>query len=346
MFRSKTVFVVGAGASCEAGLPSGNDLKQQIARILDIRFDRFSNRLQSGDYRIVHALNRHTGGQLANINPYLPKAHRIAEAMPAAISIDNYLDAHRGDAELELCGKLAIVKSILDAEAASGLRRLEPHDDGFDAKHIDETWYLKFLRLLTEGVRKENVAAIFDNVAIVVFNYDRCIERYLLQAIKGYYDLSNDEAVKVVSGLRIYHPYGQVGQLPWQGGHGVAFGAADTAELLEISHGIKTFTEGQDDEAVMTPILEMMSEAETVVFLGFAYHQQNLDLITPPRSFASRVFGTALGISNSDQRAVTASLRQMLQPVEGEIEVNLHPSRCAGLFDEFWRSLSAPAPGQ
>jgi hypothetical protein len=80
------------------------------------------------------------------------------------------------------------------------------------------------------------------------------------------------------------------------------------------------------------------------VFLGFAYHQQNLDLITPRTSVASRVFGTAHGISNSDQKAVTASLKQMLQPTEGDVEVNLHGSKCAGLFDEFWRSLSAPAP--
>jgi len=264
--------------------------------------------------------------------------------MPASISIDNYLDAHQGDAELELCGKLAIVKSILDAEGGSHLKQVERHDERFDPKRLDDTWYLKFLRLLTEGVRRADVGSIFDNVSIIVFNYDRCVERYLLQALRGYYDLSDDEAVKVVAGLRIYHPYGQVGPLPWQERNGVPYGA-EGADILSIARGIKTFTEGQDDEGVMTPILQVMSGAETVVFLGFAYHQQNLDLITPPTSIASRVFGTAHGISNSDQKAVTASLKQMLEPVDcGDVEVNLHVSKCAGLFDEFWRSLSAPAP--
>jgi len=39
MFKSKTLFVVGAGASQEAGLPTGTELKSIIAEKLDITFD-------------------------------------------------------------------------------------------------------------------------------------------------------------------------------------------------------------------------------------------------------------------------------------------------------------------
>ena len=347
MFRSKTVFVVGAGASCELDLPSGNDLKRFIAEALNIQYETFGGQ-KSGDGRIAQALHQHVGGQLANINGHLTKAWRIRDAMPAAMSIDNYLDAHQGDGELELCGKLAIVKCILDAERRSKLRSTEQYRDKFDPNSASDTWLLRFLRSLAEGVRRTDVESIFDNVSVIVFNYDRCIERYLVPALAGYYNLSEDESISVVKRLRIYHPYGQVGPLPWQGGETVTFGSSDQANLLAIAAGIKTFTEGQDDEDVMKPILEIMSEAETLVFLGFAYHQQNLDLISPEKMQVGRTIGTSRGISGNDTMAIVDSLQSMFgykwvhpSMAEARHNIHLHGATCAGLFDEYSRSLTS-----
>ena len=42
MIRSKTVLILGAGASCELGFPSGPALLSSIADALDIRFDAFN----------------------------------------------------------------------------------------------------------------------------------------------------------------------------------------------------------------------------------------------------------------------------------------------------------------
>ena len=65
---NKTVFVIGAGASKEANLPTGFELKGRIAKLLDIDFD-FHKQI-SGDYKIVSALSA-----LANIDksPAQPK---------------------------------------------------------------------------------------------------------------------------------------------------------------------------------------------------------------------------------------------------------------------------------
>ena len=38
MFKANTLFVVGAGASFEFGLPTGEGLKSKIIEALDIRF--------------------------------------------------------------------------------------------------------------------------------------------------------------------------------------------------------------------------------------------------------------------------------------------------------------------
>ena len=50
MFESKTVFVLGAGASHEVGLPVGSGLAEIISKKLDIRFTRSNRRaLRSGE---------------------------------------------------------------------------------------------------------------------------------------------------------------------------------------------------------------------------------------------------------------------------------------------------------
>src|SRR5947209_3367094 len=102
MFYSNTVFVLGAGASKEAGLPTGAELKSQIAPRLDFRFDAFQYEPKSGDPAIVAALREVAkdrqppemrGRQQPDINPYIREGHRIREAMVQAISIDNFIDA-------------------------------------------------------------------------------------------------------------------------------------------------------------------------------------------------------------------------------------------------------------
>ena len=57
MFPKKTVIVVGAGASTEAGFPSSTELKRQIAALLDIRFGDFDHPI-NGDLEIIRALDK------------------------------------------------------------------------------------------------------------------------------------------------------------------------------------------------------------------------------------------------------------------------------------------------
>ena len=51
----KTVFVIGAGASHEAGLPVGDDLKDRVSDLLHLRFIPAEGQTK-GDKTIVKAL--------------------------------------------------------------------------------------------------------------------------------------------------------------------------------------------------------------------------------------------------------------------------------------------------
>jgi hypothetical protein len=216
MFKSKTLFIVGAGASCEAKLPSGSELKIKIGEKLNLHSDFGSCALrEGGDRDIFGALENHSQGDEELIK-YLRAGKRYFLAMHQAISIDNYLDAHQNDKYTILCGKLGIAKTILEAERTSLLYFDETKHKKMNFANLENTWYGAFQKLLMENVEKSNILKVFGNVSFITFNYDRCIEYFIVHAVTNYYDIPFDEVSALVNQVAIKHPYGVAGLLPWQ----------------------------------------------------------------------------------------------------------------------------------
>ena len=346
MFKKKTLFVVGAGASEEARLPTGHKLKSIISDKLSITYEHGNTQI-TGDREIVKALRQYVkqeNGQPGDINPYLDAGWRISEAMPQAISIDNFIEAHEGDEKIELSGKLAIVRAILEAEHNSLLSVEQRHAvPQLNHKNLGGTWYNSFAQLLTEGVHRKNVGDIFKNISFITFNYDRCVEHFLFHSLQTYYGLVGEDAAELVRTLSIYHPYGVVGALEWQGGqHTVPFGRRSASvDLLSLSGQIKTFSERIEDEAVTAAMRQLVRDAEVIVFLGFAFHPQNMELIRPTeRSEAKRVIATAMGISDSDTAVVIHDILELLESTPSHTAIELRNGlHCHELFGEYWRSF-------
>jgi len=349
MSNKKTLYIVGSGASKEAGLPTGYELKEKIANLLNIIFkDGYTQ--SGGDRQICEAIRIHVKQSEINkrdINPYLHAAWRIRDAMPQAISIDNFIDTHNDDKKIELCGKLAIVLSILDAERSSKLY-IDPSNiyNRLNFSAIEETWYSNFMKLLSENCTKHNLSKRLNSIALIVFNYDRCIEHFLYHSLQNYYGLKADEADKLVNDIEIYHPYGVVGALPWQGGHSVGFGAKlQPKELLNSADKIKTFTEGTDPQSSeILAIRKNVINTDRVVFLGFAYHKLNMKLLMPDgpllkSSNARFCFGTAKGISNKDCGIIKCEIKSDYKLSMNACEIR-NELDCYHLFKEYWRSLS------
>ena len=346
MFEKKTTIVVGAGASAECLLPTGLGLKQRITQLLDIRFDHGTQ--IAGDHTICDALRlavKKDDSSARDINPYLHAAWRIVRAIPQAISIDNYIDAHQGDSKLELCGKLAIVRSILDAERNSLLYFSRANgEDAPKFAALQETWFNAFLQLLTENCGKKGLPDRLSSIAIINFNYDRCIEQFLFYALQNYYDIPADEAAGLVKQIEIFHPYGMVGALPFFGEIPSEFGMTPSApQLLDLAGQIKTFTEGTDPAASdIIAIRNRMMGSQMIVWLGFAFHRQNLALLRPetghPNPKEVRYFGSAFGISGSDCSVIQRELAALAGADRDHIELAV--MSCSDLFRNYRRSLS------
>lgn len=334
MIRSRVTFVVGAGASKEVGLPVGTDLKDRIAKKLNLKFD-FGSVVQ-GDPEV---------GQLVATRPNAGAFHegakQIRDAMPQAISIDNYLDARQDNQPLVECGKWTIAKCILEAERKSDIYFSPP--DSLNFKRVATTWYNSLFQLLTQDVRRDGLGEIFDCVDIISFNYDRCIEHYLYHALANYYRLDPPDAFAVMRKLRVIHPYGKVGDLPWEAGEmPVGYGATvSSSELEEIALRLRTFTEQVEDEDAVDRIRTAVAKSETVIFLGFAFHSQNMSLLAPGSQTTIRsAFATAFEMSASNQAVVANRIRTMARKQPVQLSPVVQELACSALFSHNWLGLS------
>jgi hypothetical protein len=197
-----------------------------------------------------------------------------------------------------------------------------------------------------DGCTEDELDERFSAISLIVFNYDRCIEHYLFYALRNYYRISEQRAVELIGRICIFHPYGSVGDLPWQNStERVAYGAEPTAEqLLTLKDRIKTFTEGTGpDSPDLVRIRAALGIAPRVVFLGFAYNQLNLALLAPGMTNSEggsrRIIGTAFGISEADCSEIKLELSKLFTCPSEQIQLR-NDLTAAGVFGEYTRALS------
>lgn len=338
----KTVFILGAGASYEFGLPVGDTLKEDISKLF--RFKIEYNSFKAGDGLMFDALQRADFEMgRTQLNELLNAGRSIEQALPLALSIDNFLHNHNGDEHVELCGKIGIVRSILSAESKSHMF-MSPEANMFPFPACSKTWIGRFVQLLTEQCNLEQLPERLSSLVFIIFNYDRCIEHFLINALMVSYRISQARAGELVSGMAIYHPYGIVGNLPWMPSRGIeeiGFGGRpDAFNLVKLAREIKTFTEGtQDDSSDILAIRQSVVDADRFVFLGFAYHPLNMKLLlgeSQKSNRTRRVFGTSFGMSNTDTLDVRDMLDSRLFAPSAAVRNDL---KCYDLFHEFSRTL-------
>lgn len=347
MLNSKITFVVGAGASNEVELPTGRGLTATIAKMLDIKFTDF-NEQSSGDKVIARAFREHALGEdsgCGDIYGYQQAGWFIRDAMPQASSIDSFIEAHQDNERVKLCGKLAIVQSILVAEKNS-LLFFDDQNRGakLDFERLNKTWYNNFFQILVAGCTRDNWRNLFNNVSFIIFNYDRCVEHFLFNAVQNYYGIEPGDAATLMRALRIIHPYGSVGTLPWQNdGNSFPFGSVSRpADLLSHAGEIKTYSERIEDAGAITKLRRLLIDAKKIVFLGFGFHDENMKLMKSDAPNRLRhVFATARGISDSDREVIGEKISDVFGKKVNKIPIQLRQDlKCHQIFDEYSRTLS------
>lgn len=340
-----TVFVVGAGASSEVGLPIGAELRKTIAEKLDTKFE-LGYEQTSGDRSVVEALRQLAHSRsVRDFNPHLRAGRMISEAMYSGLagSIDAFLDHHSNNKVLVEVGKIAIAIAILEAEASCSLQHRE-HGQPPYLPAIAATWYPLFLNLIGSSVKAEELDRVFESTTIICFNYDRCIEHFLYHALQVKFLCRPDRAQELIAKLKIFHPYGTVGTLPWQrlSGPSIVFGGETYGrQVLDAALALRTFTEQWEDTVALGKIRNAVVSADALIFLGFGFVPQNLELLAvETRCKASDVFFTAAGISESDRRHVqNGILRSFFDRGITNPPRFYESGKCSEMFSEHYHGL-------
>jgi hypothetical protein len=277
MFSRPIVFVVGAGASKEFGLPDGYHLSTNIAKSLD--FDR-RGAVGAGDRGLFDMIGMRFKEQSGE---YLQAAAALVDRLPKFPSIDEALHWYSSSPQIIELGRAAIVYEVLAAERNSKLYDsvtspiIKPHS-------YEDAWLSFFLTMAMGGVKREEAQTAFENVTMINFNYDRTVEYFLFSKLQTDFDLTEKEAAASISSLHMIRPYGSVGPLQFQHAEGaVPFGAqigVNHDQLFSLATNISTYTETQAGSATKAAIQHSVDTAGLFVILGFGFHEQNLQLLT------------------------------------------------------------------
>lgn len=285
------IFIVGAGASKDFGksMPVGSELASRIQAALD---SEFSLGDRSGG-PIKKAL-RHA--RVAPWKELVEAVDQIRDAIVFHPSIDDLLHGWRDKPAMLRVAKMTIAQKILSAEAHSTLGKICDSRDA--ARHairsLTTSWLHVLMTRLGGTTHRRQVDRLFDKVGFIVFNYDRCIEQYLYWAFQLVSGRTPATAAELVLQIPIHHVYGDLGTLPFDKSGTRAVGFGDESKLSSaVAERIRTYTE-DNESGHLRAIHSLVLGAKRIVFLGCAYHQQNLDLLfSAGAPKECRVWGTA-----------------------------------------------------
>jgi hypothetical protein len=201
-------------------------------------------------------------------------------------------------------------------------------------------------------VATKNLKQAFENVSFIIFNYDRNVEHYLHQALMAYNHLSSDVAGEILSGVSFCHPYGVVGALPWQarlspGALAVNYGQRiDSAQCADLIDRIHTYTERKGSPDELGKLRDLLTNAQAIVFLGFGYIEQNMELLTIQNTSIKKVYATVFEQSEENVKVIGRRIDKALSGVAGrarfdvEVRLMMPDLSCAKMFDHYSLSIT------
>lgn len=204
MYKANTVFILGAGASKEAGLPVGLELADLISKRLKQGISGLS--VSAQNYLLSF------GSRTGRYEKLYQAAQQIAREVIGHNSIDQYVDARQND-DVSLVAKLAIADEIKAAESKSNLFQRTSGDTKISEQVAKSAWYDIFFKAAHQGYRAENLSEMFEPVAVINFNYDRTLEQFLEIRMSQYFRSMSKETNAIVGTLKILRPYGSLGPL-------------------------------------------------------------------------------------------------------------------------------------
>lgn len=324
----KTVFILGAGASCPYGYPSGARLREWICFNGAFESD-YLNYLR--DNVSVQAVKTDRRQAVFNFIKTFEKS--------SSKSIDLFM---ANNPTLAKIGKYIIAYAMFRAEHKSrfrenanrlreihAARRLSDNLTS-DALLLNGTfhggdWYFYIYNRFLEGLAGGNILPHFSNgnLAFITFNYDRSLEHFLYESLRNSFtEVSEDEIVESLKKLKILHVYGQIAPLKWQNPDGHIDYSSNSpfneSSLCSAASNIRTIYEEQQNPELIEA-QNLLKQAEQIYFLGFSYAPENMKVLGLPEIIPSpvcSVTGSAFGLEDREIQVINDRIVQGLKTHE------------------------------
>lgn len=315
--HKRTVFVLGAGASCPYGYPSGARLRELIC--LDQGLWRsYTQYLSSKEPVEGKRENR-----LREVNHFRQTFEKSRNK-----SIDVFM---ANNPKLAPIGKYIIAYEVFRAEQQSRFGekakraqedRMMPSDPGSirrgyilgTADFQGGDWYFHLYNRLIEGLVGKNALPDFSNanLGFITFNYDRSLEHFLYESLSNSFkEVPEPEVTNCLKKLKILHVYGQVARLKWQNQDDYADykPRVDESLLERAANNIRTIYEEKENPELIEA-QNLLKQAKHIFFLGFGYAQENMEVMGFPKLIPPRcdVYGTAFNMINEEVERIKTAM--------------------------------------
>ena len=336
MIRSKTVFILGPGAAAELHMPGPQETLERIAQALD-----FSRAGANQLTRDAAAILRHVGKlaeRTRKSEDHLYRAaQRIHQAAKVAPTIESVIEQNNDDPLVEAFGKLALAVFTLQSEQRSSVRAV-PQNPAALPLQTGDYWLLELGRLLTSGLPRSQLEQGLSDVVIVSFGYDRALEHFLPHVLATAYGMTLQEAQRIIAArLKVIHPYGAVGRLPWQLGDGPDCDFANETpwNMDALSVQLKTFGQAMADRATLSELRASVARSQRMVFLGFDFSPQSLDLLLDSSLSHNPELVVNMGGMSGPNRAAAVRMLKRKTGNERDDRLLVTESRCLDVLKDY-----------
>jgi hypothetical protein len=312
MIRTNTTLIVGGAANREIEMPDGPDVLAKIASGFD--FDRLGTELQTRDMiALANIFEQSAGGLETTQEQLLEGGRKIRVASSVSASINAILEQNGADPHMIAAGKIAIAFYTLQSESRATLNA-EPIVEGDLPLRGSENWLYQLGQMIVKGVPRAKADDCFEKLSIICFNYDRSIEHYLPWVLHMGFGMSLEEARALIAArLRIVHPFGVAGRLPWQNGDTapIDWGYEESNDYSALIKEVCTSSERWLDRDFTKALSGEVAESERVVFLGFGFDPMDTALLfNHPFSHNRDVLVGLTGTNAIERKAIFRLLKE------------------------------------
>lgn len=240
--------------------------------------------------------------------------------------------------ELINAGKTLIALFLLRSEKRDLFDNPNPQNDA-------KIWYRHIRNLIiNSGKDSAEIKKQIQNITIISFNYDRSLDYYLHTRLSDYYGKIKE---------RVFYPYGKLAVDNWncddygkynKDGKFNPYNDDELREIEELGQGLRVIGELDEknndsgnknlEKADNLRTLLALNESRKIYFLGFAFHQQNCELLQLKKLLTLKVDQRNIYYTNFDESEI---INKMVNEIFGigkaTWKLTLHDSKRKGVYD-------------